>query len=209
MSHARQDWGALSAILIMMRRRPSPRLGSWSLLDARGMWSKTLPLLRDTGRAGKLPRGPFAGLLVLAECSPPRAPRCAASPPRNWPRAAASRRFPPFPVRPGQMSPGRRVACLGRCDPSGCGAYARIDSASGGPDAAHAGGASPAPACVRVFAARIRPPHPSESACSAPGRRGLRVLHSCPRRPTGRRGENPPHSSTRLSPKRPVSHRNL
>ena len=154
---------------------------------------------RGTGRAGKLPRGPFAGLLALAECSPPRARRCAAAPPRNWPRAAASRRFPPFPARPGQMPPGRRVSRCGRSVPSGCGACARIDSAPGGPDAAHADGAEPSPTCVRGFAARIRAPHPSESARSAPGPRGLRVLRSRPRRPTGGRGGRPPFSCLQTS----------
>ena len=40
------------------------------------------------------------------------------APPRNWPRAAASRRFPPFPARPGPMPPGRRVARRGPSVPS-------------------------------------------------------------------------------------------
>ena len=39
------------AILILVRRRPLPHLGGRPLLGARGMWSKTLPLLRDTGPA--------------------------------------------------------------------------------------------------------------------------------------------------------------
>ena len=95
---------------------------------------------RNAGRDGRLPRGPFSRLVTLAGCSPPRAPRCAAAPPRNWPRAAASRRFSPFPARPGRMPPGRRVFRLGPSVPSrlrglrghrfrawgaGCGAWRR------------------------------------------------------------------------------------
>ena len=81
--------------------------------------------------------------------------------------------------------------------PRGYGACAGINSAPGGPDAAHGGGAAPAPPCARGVAARIRPPHPSESARSAPGPRGLHGLRSRPRRPTGGRGDRPPSSNPR------------
>ena len=63
-------------------------------------------------------------------------------------------RYPPFPARAGRMKPGHRVVSCGVSVLAGRGASACNDGAPDGPEAAHAGGATPAPACVRGFAAR-------------------------------------------------------
>ena len=111
--------------------------------------------------------------------------------------------FPRFPRAQARCRPAGGSLASASSSPRGCGASACIDSAPGGPDAAHGGGSTPAPPCARGFAARIRPPHPSESARSAPGPRELRVLSSRPCRPIGGREGNPPYTFFQAPPAHP------
>ena len=89
-----QEWAPCvkdAAILNMARRCPSPRLGSRSPLAARG--KRVAP---ESCRAGHLHASSPLRSAVRHGLVDSRL-----APPRNWPRAAASRRFPPFPARTG------------------------------------------------------------------------------------------------------------
>ena len=175
--------------LLGARRERVRGLGEGSVLVAPAR------LARGTGRAGRLPRGPFAGLVALAECSPPRAPRCAAF---AAPQLASRGRLPalssvPRAPRPNAARPPDRS--LRRLRPLAAAGPARASiPRQWGRVRRSTAGLRPRRPAVRRQAARIRPPHPSESARSAPGPRGLRRLCSRPRRPTGGRGGLPPCS---------------
>ena len=160
----------------MASRCPSPRLGSRCPLAARG--KRVAP---ESCRAGHLRASSPLRSAVRHGLVGTRL-----APPRNWPRAAASRRFPPFPARTGptqartaglSLRPLRPLAAAGpaRASIPRLGARMRRMPA----------GLRPHRPAVRR-SARIRSPHASESARSAPRPRGLRRLRSRPRRPTRR-----------------------
>ena len=96
--------------------------------------------------------------------------------PRGWFATDIPRRFLPFPARTGRMRPGRRCVppASSSCPASGS-ARPSIHRLAGW-RAAHSGGATPAPACVRGFAARP----------------GLAIRRICPLRPLPSATATPP-----------------
>ena len=187
-----------TAILILARRCPLPRLGSRSQLSARG--KRVAPESCRTGhlRASSPLRSAVRHGLVDTRLAPPR----------NLPRAAASRRFSPFPARTGptkartaglSLRPLRPLAAAGPARPSIPRLGARMRRMPAG--------LRPHRPAVRR-SARIRSPHASESARSAPGPRGLRRLRSRPRRPT-RRFPQPGNFLPPTFSVAPVFHRSL
>ena len=123
---------------------------------------------RGTGRAGKLPRGPFAGLLALAECSPPRARRCAAG---AAPQLASRGRLP-------SLSPVPRAPRPNAARPSGRSPWPLRPLAAAGPPRAsipRLGGR------MRRMPAGLRPRRPAFAA--SPPASGLPIHRNLPAPP--------------------------
>ena len=136
---------------------------------------------------------------MRAICGPPRSrgvQLATGSSVRGWRRPSTGLARPPpgaFPRSPraqAECGPSAGSLAVAPPSPRGRGASARIDFAPGEPAGCAAARRGCALATLRSggAAARIRPPHSSESARSVPGPRGLRRLRLRPRRPIGGHG---------------------